>query len=348
MAFPMINAGFGFNTNSYSGGWGNNFANSCNRILGPNKGGLLGGLAGGLIGTILGGGNPFMGLIGGSIGALLGQSVGRHNHGNYGNHHHPHHQQCASYPPCHGHHFGGPQFGGYQQPMNCGQSPFGQPHWGGQGNNMNMNFNFGHQCPPSNCCHPPQHNHCHGQQQGQLKQDGKGKPISYTTSGGYQVSVDKHTITIKDPSGKNTVQHWGDPHEKLNGKHIKDWQGKDRTVVLGDGTKITMGADGPKGVTLNTSIYDGRQNIQIDNKKNEISHHSFNPFDTMFREMSQHDGETALFYTNHNGAGVYNNIYQEDKNFNISPLYQQLGRTGGYSNPSKVYDFYDDPTLKHT
>jgi hypothetical protein len=30
---------------------------------------------------------------------------------------------------------------------------------------------------------------------------------------------------IKDPNGKNTVQHWGDPHENLNGKHIKDWQG---------------------------------------------------------------------------------------------------------------------------
>lgn len=25
---------------------------------------------------------------------------------------------------------------------------------------------------------------------------------------------------------KNKVEHWGDPHEYLNGKHIKDWEGK--------------------------------------------------------------------------------------------------------------------------
>lgn len=33
------------------------------------------------------------------------------------------------------------------------------------------------------------------------------------------------SVTITDPAGKNTVQHWGDPHENLNGKHIKDWKG---------------------------------------------------------------------------------------------------------------------------
>ena len=183
---------------------------------------------------------------------------------------------------------------------------------------------------------------------GQLNQEKQGKPITYTTSGGYNVTVDKHTITIKDPSGKNTVQHWGDPHEKLNGKHIKDWQQKQRTVVLGDGTKITMNADGPKGVTLGTSIYDGNQNVQINNKTNTIEHHSFNPYDTMYREMSQYDGETSVFYTNRNGAGIYNNIYSEDSSFNVTSLYQQLGRTGGYHNPGKVYDFFDDPTLSKT
>ena len=288
-----------------------------------------------------------MGLLGGTIGALLGRSLGGQNHGRYGHHSHPHHQQAASYPPSFGHHFGGPQLGGYHQPRNFGPSPSGQPHWGGNGyNNINMNFNFGHQSPQSRCC-------CcnHGRRrgpEGRLSQKKDGKPITYKTRGGYEVSVNKHTISVKDPSGKNVLKHWGDPHENLNGKHLKDWQGKQRTVVLGDGTKITMTANGPKGVTLNTSIYDGRQNVQINNKKNRIEHHSFNALDTRFRELSQYDGETALFRTNSNGAGVYNNIYNEDKNFSVSRLYQQLGKTGGYHNPKKVYDFYDDPTLKHS
>ena len=305
------------------GSWGNDFGNCCNRMMGPRRGGLWGALAGGLIGTILGAGNPFMGLAGAGIGALIGHNMSQHNRPNCGSHHHPQHHGCASYPPAHGHHFGGPQFGGYHQPQHCHQ-------------------NFNRCCPPSRCC-PGQ-----GRGMGQLNQEKQGKPITYTTSGGYNVTVDKHTITIKDPSGKNTVQHWGDPHEKLNGKHIKDWQQKQRTVVLGDGTKITMNADGPKGVTLGTSIYDGNQNVQINNKTNTIEHHSFNPYDTMYREMSQYDGETSVFYTNRNGAGIYNNIYSEDSSFNVTSLYQQLGRTGGYHNPGKVYDFFDDPTLSKT
>lgn len=346
MAFPLVSAGIGFGAQIGYSSWGSDFGNSCGRILGPNRGMLTGALTGGLIGTVLGGMNPIGGLLGATIGGLIGNNMGRHNHGHHCHHQHPHHNHCASYPPSHGHCFGGPQFGGYHQPMNFGgyggHCHGGQPHWGGRPN-VNLNFNFGHQCPPSRCCYP-------GQQgpQGQLCQKGKGKPIQYTTRGGYQVTVDKHTISVKDPSGKNVLKHWGDPHENLNGKHLKDWQGKQRTVVLGDGTKITMNATGPKGVTLGTSIYDGNQNVQINNKSNTVTHHSFNPFDTMFREMRQHDGETALFRTGRNGAGIYNNIYNEDQNFNITSLYQAIGRTGGYANPSQVYDFYDDPTHKRT
>lgn len=336
------------NDRAHRGGWGSRFRNCCNRILGPRNGGLIGGLAGGLIGTILGAGNPLMGMLGMGVGALLGNAMGGHNQGNYGHHHHPHHAGAGSYPPAFGHNFGGPQMGGYGCPPFGGGNPYGQPHWGGPGyGNNNMNFNFGHQCPPSCCCRPCQCG-CGPQQQGQLSQDGKGKPISYTTSGGYEVTVNKHTISVKDPSGKNVLKHWGDPHENLNGKHLKDWEGKQRSIVLGDGTKITMTADGPHGVTRNTSIYDGRQNVQIANDNNQISHHSFNPWDTMYREMNQYDGETAIFRNNRFGGAVYNNIYTEDKNFNVTNSYQQIGRTGGFFNPSKVYDFYDDPRLSKT
>ena len=48
--------------------------------------------------------------------------------------------------------------------------------------------------------------------------------VWYESSGGYCIGI-MRTITIVDPLRMNTVQHWGDPHENLNGKHIKDWGG---------------------------------------------------------------------------------------------------------------------------
>lgn len=250
----------------------------------------------------------------------------------------------------------GPQFGGggwggqqnYQWPGGGQCSPWGGgwgQQWGG-GNGCwspGQNFNFGQCCPPQNCCP------CH-RPQGQLSQEGgQGKPIEYKTSGGYTIRIDKHQIVITDPQGKNKVEHWGDPHENLNGKHIKDWQGKQRTIILEDGTKITMTAQGPQGVTESTSIYDGRRNVQIDNNNNKVTHQSMNPWDTMMRERRQYDGETSIFRTNdRTGVATYSNIYTQDSSFNITGSYQQLGRTGGYANPSQVRDFYDDPRLGHT
>lgn len=239
--------------------------------------------------------------------------------------------------------------GGWGQQFPGGSSPFGG-QWGQQwGGGMgcwspSQNYNFGNQCCPSQCmpqCRP---------KDGQLSQEGgEGKPIEYKTSGGYTIKVDKHTITVTDPKGKNTVQHWGDPHENLNGKHIKDWEGKQRSIILEDGTKITMTAQGPHGVTESMSIYDGRQNIQIDNNNNKITHRSLNQYDTMMRDYQQYDGETALFRTNNRtGVASYNNIYNQDSAFNVNWGYKQLGTTGGYANPTQVNDLYDDTRLGHT
>lgn len=339
-----IGGGVGMNFGSpfIGGGWGNEFGGCCNRMLGPNRGLLTGALTGGLIGAVLGGGNPLTGLLGATIGGAIGQNWGRHNQGQFCNPYGGYNNGCSSFPPAYGNCFGGPQFGGYQMPGNYGCN-YGQPMWGGQGyNNVNLNFNFGNQCPPSQCCCPCRNQcGCNGQRGlGQLSQEGKGKPISYTTSGGYKVTVNGTDVIVTDPSGKNEVKTWGDPHENLNGKHVKDWNSKQRTIVLGDGTKITMSAPAKNGVVENTSIYDGRQNVQITNKGNQITNYSFNPYDTMMREMSQYDGETAVFRTGRNGVATYDNIYNQDQNFNITSLYQQIGRTGGYLNPGQVQDFY--------
>lgn len=325
----------------FGGGWGGQMGGCCNNMTGGRKGALIGGLVGMLLGGAMSCGNPMGMLLGGGLGALLGNQIGNHHGGQNCGHQHPHHGGAHCYPPTHGGNWGGHHCGSYGN-----QSPYyphnhGQPHWcppyqGGGHQYPGHNHHWGHNCPPQRrCCHNPG---------GELCQEKKGKPISYTTSGGYKVKVNKHNIEITDPSGKNTVKHWGDPHENLNGKHIKDWEGKQRSIILGDGTKLTMSATGPHGVTTNTSIYDGNQSISIDNNKNEITQHSFNPHVARRLEAGQYDGETAVFRTGWNGEARYYNIYKQDENFGITRLFQRLASTSG----GKVNDLYDDPRLSRT
>ncbi|MBM3466138.1 MAG: DUF1521 domain-containing protein, partial [Armatimonadetes bacterium] len=182
-------------------------------------------------------------------------------------------------------------------------------------------YNYGQQCP----CYPPSHQPP-AQYGGTLTQNGgSGKPIQYTTSGGYNVSIDGHTITIKDPQGKHTVKHWGDPHEEVDGKHIKDWDGKTRSIILGDGTKITMNADSPTGVTKHTSIYDGAQEIQIDNTKNHIEKIGFNPWETARSERAQADGETSYMGFREDGTFVNKDIYWQNDDLSVREYHKDLG-----------------------
>lgn len=188
-----------------------------------------------------------------------------------------------------------------------------------------------------------------------LFNDGFDGPIEYTTSGGYSIRIDRHTITVADDLGMNKVEHWGDPHENLNGKHIKDWggeaewEGERRSVLLDDGTKLTMEAQGAQGVVVHTSIYDGEQNLQVDNCRNVIVHHGFDAGDTALRDAQQHDGETAIFSTDAATAvATYTNVYNEDAGFDVVGFDVPLGETGGYENPNQVHDYYDDPRLGHT
>jgi hypothetical protein len=252
------------------------------------------------------------------------------------------------------------QFGNSGWPASCGG--FQQsPGWGGYapgssyGCSPQLNYPMPYQsCQPSPCqnfgfgqqCSPCQRDSgCHRPQTGQLQQEAEGKPITYTTSGGYTVSVDGHTINITDPNGKNTMKTWGDPHENVNGKHVSDWQEKQRTIVLDDGTKLTMSADNPKGVVESMSIYDGRQSVQIDNNNNKITGHSFNPFETRSLEQNQYDGSVAYLQTGNDGSLNFANYYTQDQNFNISRDYQLLATV---DSSGTVTDHFDDPTHKNT
>ena len=201
-------------------------------------------------------------------------------------------------------------------------------------------------------CHQTQgHHRSHNSRQnnssgsGKLQQSAEGEPITYTTSGGYQVSVDGHTINITDPNGQNTVKTWGDPHENVNGTHVSDWQDKQRTIVLDDGTKITMSADNPKGVVESMSIYDGNQSIQIDNNNNKVTNQTYNPYQTRSLEQNEYDGSVAYLRTANDGSLNYANYYTQDQDFGITRNYQLLATVDANG---AVTDHFDDPTHANT
>ena len=184
---------------------------------------------------------------------------------------------------------------------------------------------------------------------------GTPQPLHYVTDGGYTIKVDFHTVTITDPAGKNTIQHWGDPHENLNGKHIKDWggsphwEGLRRTLLLGDGSKVTMEAAGPHGVTTWTSIYDGDAHVQFDNCRSQVAWQGNDPAETTQLERTQYDGEASSFSSDaQTGVARYDNAYNEDESFERVGTPVPLGTTGGFANPNQVNDLFDDPRLGHT
>ena len=365
---------------------------------GALAGGLTGGLAGLLfsggnpLGALVGGG------IGAAIGGLIGRHH-HHHHGHHHHHHHncqpqfpPPYGGGYGGPGLGGYGGGGygPGFpggfpGGYgQQQGFYPQGAYGAGYQQGfQAAQYQQGYQAGYQagmgygpqqgypgcfppgggwnngCMPGNQCFPPQCGST-GNPGGHLCQEGPGKPINYTTSGGWKVQVNGDKVIITDPSGKQKVENSGDPHEYVNGKHVKDWEGKQRSIVLPDGTKITMGADSPNGVVTNTSIYDGDQNIQIQNKDNDITSRSFNPYDTRMREAYQYDGETARISYNRDGGINYTNMYTQDQNFGMRSNYKDIASTSDpkwWQRPfmpfwgigqQSVKDRYDDPRLLFT
>jgi len=335
---PFFNANatmsMGFNQSFAS----NPFGNCCNSMLGASSMNPLQ-MMSSLMQSLMGGGNLGMSGYGNSMsqfGNFGGQPsiqdmFSQFQSGQYGQSNGYGSSSCS--PPYYGSSYGSQGYGGYGCDPNF-MSPYGgQSQCGSQSGCGN--FQFGNQCPP-NCCDR------NASQGGQLQQEAEGKPISYTTSGGYQISINGSTINVTDPNGENTVKTWGDPHENVNGEHVKDWQDKQRTMILGDGTKITMSADNPKGVVEAMSIYDGNQSVQIQNDGIKITGHSYNPWQTRSQEANQYDGETSIFKTNYNGAATYSNIYSQDSDFNVTRAYEPIATTQGRygTDPGKTTDLY--------
>lgn len=189
---------------------------------------------------------------------------------------------------------------------------------------------------------------------GRLQQQSPQGPFHYRTSGDWVIALDGQTCTITSPDNRTRYEFWGsNVHENLNGKHIKDWNGLRRTVLLPGDVMITLsGGEATPGsgeVTIRTvSIYDVDQTHRLDMHSGSVE---MSVLLARVGEEEEPDGETMRIW--HVGEGVCyaENVYvEEESGDGISAIQEAvpLGCTGGEANPNDVRDFYDDPRLSHT
>jgi hypothetical protein len=182
-------------------------------------------------------------------------------------------------------------------------------------NQTNFNWAATHQTfPPAPP--PPQKNG------GTVTQSGPGQPITYTSPGGYKVNTSGSTVTITAPDGKSSVQQWGDPHENVNstdgqansGQFVKNWNAANETIMLPDGTRITMTAPAanqsgsgiqPGSALTSTSIYNGGEEVQIDNQTNTVTSQGYNVQQSLKDQKNQQMGDTQYFGPNSKSGGNY-------------------------------------------
>jgi hypothetical protein len=190
---------------------------------------------------------------------------------------------------------------------------------------------------------------------GRLSQSATDNTFTYVTNGGGSIHINGFTITIthKDyPQFK--IEFWGEGHENLNGKHIKDWEGTRRSFVFPDGAKLTMISSSAKELFHSLTIYDGQQCHHINtscnpsNKgsSNTLEYSSANSKFTKRLDDAEPDGETGTFKIT-STRFLYNNIYNETSSGQKVEKEVPLGESY-FDNPKLTTDFYDDPRLANT
>lgn len=194
---------------------------------------------------------------------------------------------------------------------------------------------------------------------GRLTRIGSGGGYRLTTTGGWTILINGTTLTITNPSGRDNYEMWGSGsggtgHENLNGKHIKDNMGGARTILLPDGTIVTVLLSTVPGTnTINSfSIYDGDQSHRLTSSPDGNGNPNTVIMSAGLRragERAEADGETCRILDTPTGM-YYENIYIQSVP-DAQPVPQEavpLGRTGGPANPNQVNDYYDDPRLSYT
>ena len=142
-----------------------------------------------------------------------------------------------------------------------------------------------------------------------LKIDGN-KRI-YTTKGGYKVVYDpkKHEVHIYDPKGKEITKVWGDPHVKEADGSQWQWKNKNVTLILPDGTKLSMHANKANGVVTGLDIYAPGYTERVSmNDKGQVAV-SHNVLANYYHDKMTADGDT--FVTTNNGKD-WHVIYREN------------------------------------
>ncbi len=185
----------------------------------------------------------------------------------------------------------------------------------------------------------------------------------YQSAGGVTIKIHRRdvfeglTITLTDASYPNTItyqlwggteesEHFSAMHENLNGKHIKDRIGNNRTIFFPDGTKITTVAAGPSKSVTAISIYDGPNVQHLNITCDKIEYSGSNEAIAKRLDELQPDGETSTYELTSTGLTFYN-IYTEDTPGNKMEQRINLGSLVE-DNPNQVNDLYDDPRLAHT
>lgn len=195
---------------------------------------------------------------------------------------------------------------------------------------------------------------------GRLTQPVAKGPYRVTTQGNWIIVIQGTTITVNNPGGTLKYEMWGagsggTGHENLNGKHLKDTSGGSRTVLLPDGTIITVGhsTQAGKNAIDRVSIYDGGQSHRLTTYADAAGNPNTVIMSVLLRrggEAAEPDGETGRLLDTPKG-GYFENIYTQSTVPDGQPLPQTatpLGRTGGPDQPNQVNDYFDDPRLGHT
>lgn len=135
-------------------------------------------------------------------------------------------------------------------------------------------------------------------------------------------------------------------HENVNGKHIKDRIGGNRSVLYPDGTKITMATPDPYLSATAVTIYDGDAVHHFNVKCGVIEYSAITEALAETLDYQQPDGETTRFEIIPGGLFVFND-YTEDTPGNKVFQRVDLARLV-LTDPNDVFDYYDDPRLGHT
>ena len=172
-------------------------------------------------------------------------------------------------------------------------------------------------------------------ERGTLTQEAAGGKLKYVSrSGNWVIEVNKYTINVLRiicGQAPGSWQIWGDGgHANLNGKHVKDWLITRNSVLLDDGTKITMHANAPNDVVRITSIYDGPHHHEIDNDNNTVRHSSADAAEAAQHDAAEADGETISVALAHEAGSFMGYLYARIIYTQPSPgpAPQCVGQTG--------------------